>query len=619
MSSTAHSTTTDQEKQSRPASNTSASAVTFPEGGLSGWLTVLGSALILFSTFGVSLSFGVLEDHYTRIFLNESSASDVSWIGSMQLFLDFGIGLPAGKLFDDGYYRHLMTGGTVIYLFSFFMLSICEPNQYYQVFLSQGVGMGIGMGLLFVPAVSLPSHYFKAKRSLVMGMAFAGSALGGVVFPIILNHLINGPVGFHWGIRTVAFITALLLVIGNLLTKPRLPTKKERAPEDNAVLKLILKDFPYWLSVWGACLVLWGLFFPYFYLQLYAVLHGVDKNVAFYTITVLNAATVVGRLVPNLLADVYGALNVAIPMTTVSGGLVFAMLNLKTVWSLFVFAAFYGFFSGAFMSLLTAIMSSFAFSVNEIGSRIGIAMFILSLPLLTGAPLQGALLHPPEYTWWRGVTFSGVVQLAGVSLMVLSRSMVARRKGTWRNQRAVSRPYNSTHPTHFHPMKNTRYDRTSGIANEMADSILGSRKNGLASILAGGALDNDPPEDVKEEILRRTRIFYFNRMTGNAISMDEAREFEHAQRAREMSDAEASGSALAAPSVTSSDASADTDAEPVVLSFAQLQALIEAGKADQIPNNKIIPDELNDEAPSTSAAPVRKKPWEVATETGQVP
>ncbi|KAJ7201076.1 MFS general substrate transporter [Mycena pura] len=429
---------TDPEKQPRPATNVppptrpSNSALTFPEGGLSGWLTVFGSALILFSTFGVSLSFGVLEDYYTRNFLNHSSASDVSWIGSMQLFLDFSIGLPAGKLFDDGHYRMLMTSGTAIFIFSFFMLSVCEPNRYYQVFLSQGVGMGIGMGLLFVPAVSLPSHYFRAKRSLVMGMAFAGSSLGGVVFPIVLNHLINGPVGFAWGIRTVAFITATLLVIGNLLTKPRLPTKKERSPEDNAVWRLILKDFPYWLSVGGACLILWGLFFPYFYLQLYAVLHGVDNGVAFYTITVLNAATIFGRTIPTFLADKFGALNVAIPMTTVSGGLVFAMLNLTTIPSLFAFAAFYGFFSGAFMSLLTAIMSSFAFSVNEIGLRIGIAMFILSLPLLTGAPITGALLHPPAYTWWRGVTFSGVVQLSGVSLLVLSRAMVSRRKGTWR-------------------------------------------------------------------------------------------------------------------------------------------------------------------------------------------
>ncbi|KAJ7253015.1 hypothetical protein B0H12DRAFT_1117056 [Mycena haematopus] len=139
-------------------------------------------------------------------------------------------------------------------------------------------------------------------------------------------------------------------------------------------------------------------------------------------------------------------------------------------------------------------------------------------------------------------------------------------------------------------------------------------QNGLQSIIAAGALANDPPEDVREEILRRTRVFYFNRVTGHAISMDEAREFEHAQR---VTGDDASNSAL--PPAASGLGDASADAEPVVLSFAQLQALIEAGRADQIPNNKIIPDELNDEAPSTSTAPVRKKPWEVSAETGQVP
>ncbi|KAF7329682.1 MFS general substrate transporter [Mycena kentingensis (nom. inval.)] len=424
---------TESEKQPPPSPFQARSApsnavnATFPEGGPRGWLTVLGCALIMFSTFGVSLSFGVLEDHYTRIFLDHSSASDVSWIGSTQLFLDFGLGLPAGKLFDDGHYRLLMTSGTAIFVFSFFMLSVCRPNQYYQVFLSQGVGMGIGMGLLFVPAVSLPSHYFRAKRSLAMGLVFAGSSLGGVVFPVVLNHLINGPVGFAWGIRAVSFITFALLVVGNLLTKPRLPTKKQRAPEDNMVMKAILTDGPYWLSVCGSALVLWGIFFPYFYLQLYAVLHGVDKNVAFYTITVLNSASILARTLPNFVADKFGPLNVAIPMTTISGSLVFAMLRLDSVASLFTFAAFYG-----FMSLLAPIMSSFAFTVNEIGSRIGISMFVLAFPLLTGAPITGALLHPPAYTWWRGVLFSGVVQLAGVALLVVSRALVARRKGTWR-------------------------------------------------------------------------------------------------------------------------------------------------------------------------------------------
>ncbi|KAJ7084046.1 hypothetical protein B0H15DRAFT_784543 [Mycena belliarum] len=133
-------------------------------------------------------------------------------------------------------------------------------------------------------------------------------------------------------------------------------------------------------------------------------------------------------------------------------------------------------------------------------------------------------------------------------------------------------------------------------------------QNGLASIIAGGALDNDPPDDIREEILRRTRVFYFNRVAGTAITMDAAREYELAQAG---AGAPTPPSGVLAPPVSSGSGD---DPEPVVLSFAQLQALIEAGKADQIPNNKFIPEELNEAPPSTSAAPARKKPWETDSE-----
>jgi len=68
---------------------------------------------------------------------------------------------------------------------------------------------------------------------------------------------------------------------------------------------------------------------------------------------------------------------------------------------------------------------------------------------------------------------------------------------------------------------------------------------------------------------------------------------------------------------------------PRILTFAELQSLIEQGKTDEIPNNKHIPDTINVlisysiltyfgpqcsrqvAAPSQSNAPQRKKPWEV--------
>lgn len=57
------------------------------------------------------------------------------------------------------------------------MLSLAKPHQYYQIILAQGIGMGIGMGLLFLPAISVTSHYFRRRRAAAMGVVLAGKSL----------------------------------------------------------------------------------------------------------------------------------------------------------------------------------------------------------------------------------------------------------------------------------------------------------------------------------------------------------------------------------------------------------------------------------------------------------
>lgn len=64
---------------------------------------------------------------------------------------------------------------------SLFMTSLC--TKYWQTFLSQAVGQGIFMGFLYMPSISVLAHYFERRRSLVMGIAMAGSSVGGIVFP----------------------------------------------------------------------------------------------------------------------------------------------------------------------------------------------------------------------------------------------------------------------------------------------------------------------------------------------------------------------------------------------------------------------------------------------------
>lgn len=67
-------------------------------------------------TFGYTNAFGVYQDAYTQE--GTASSSNISWIGSTQLFLLLAMGLPAGVLLDKGYFRVTLAAGSLLYVFS---------------------------------------------------------------------------------------------------------------------------------------------------------------------------------------------------------------------------------------------------------------------------------------------------------------------------------------------------------------------------------------------------------------------------------------------------------------------------------------------------------------------
>ncbi|KAF7440182.1 hypothetical protein PC9H_000526 [Pleurotus ostreatus] len=121
-------------------------------------------------------------------------------------------------------------------------------------------------------------------------------------------------------------------------------------------------------------------------------------------------------------------------------------------------------------------------------------------------------------------------------------------------------------------------------------------QQGLNSLMAGGALVGKTDEE-KADVVRLAQIFYFNRKTSNNITVDAVRNYEQAH-------------AVKPPVTPESDSN-----EPRVLSFAELQELIQSGRVDEIPNNRIIPDTLNEAPPSESKTPAKLKPWEKEAST----
>ncbi|CCM03673.1 uncharacterized protein FIBRA_05817 [Fibroporia radiculosa] len=134
------------------------------------WSTVFGAWLIQFCTVGFMSAFGVMQTYYVQGFLSNSSNSAISWIGSVQLFLDLALAAVGGDLMDKGYFRHVVVGGSVIYIVCLFLLSLVQPYHYYQVFLAQGLGMGSGIGLVYLPTSVIVQNHFKRDKALAMGL-----------------------------------------------------------------------------------------------------------------------------------------------------------------------------------------------------------------------------------------------------------------------------------------------------------------------------------------------------------------------------------------------------------------------------------------------------------------
>jgi len=216
---------------------------TFPDGGLPSWLVVLGSFCLLMASYGLMNSVGVLQEYFTAHQLAHYTARDVGWIPGVFVFLALILGVQVGPLFDRYGPKGIVLAGSCCYVASLFLLAECQV--YWQFLLCFGVLGGIGAALVSTTGMAAVPQWFRRRAGLAMGIAMAGSGLGGTVFPFILRAGF-ARWGFKWGIRLLAFLVMVLCLLGSLLVKARLPKGRSKG----VVNLKCFKDARFtWLSV----------------------------------------------------------------------------------------------------------------------------------------------------------------------------------------------------------------------------------------------------------------------------------------------------------------------------------------------------------------------------------
>jgi MFS family permease len=212
--------------------------------------------------------------------------------------------------------------------------------------------------------LALVGQYIKIKRGAAMGIVIGGSSLGGVIWPIVINELLKKPnIRFEWTMRIVGFIMMPLLAISCICCRPpKTPTATKKLPDrpdaNEAVIPepepvstprtgfSILREPKMQVTCLAFFITYFGMFSPFFFTTSYAVAQGFSADLSFYTISIINGASLFGRIIPGILADRYGRFNTCILATLLSGIIALCWTTATSVAGLVIWSAAYGFTSG---------------------------------------------------------------------------------------------------------------------------------------------------------------------------------------------------------------------------------------------------------------------------------
>lgn len=227
-------------------------------------------------------------------------------------------------------------------------------------------------------------------------------------------------IGFGWAVRVLGFMALATLLIPISVMKMRVQPPKARSLLDTTVFT----DYTFILFVAGAMIGFIGLYVELFYISFFGEATGyTDSSMSFYLVPILNAGSVFGRTLPNMLSDKIGPINVIIPGAVICSILVFCNMAVDSLGGIVVQALLFGFFSGIFIALPPVCFFSLTADKTKLGTRLGMGFAVIALGVLAGGPGGGAILQrDPANLDWKGTwAYSGATLIAAGAIFFIVR------------------------------------------------------------------------------------------------------------------------------------------------------------------------------------------------------
>lgn len=281
--------------------------------------------------------------------------------------------------------------------------------------LAQGVLTGLASGMTMYPCMSAVPQWFNKNRGAAMGLTIAGSSLGAVIFPILVTNLLTkSNIGFGWSIRIPAFVMLPILVFASFAVKDRLPPSKTAF-----FLWYSFKQPTYVLLIAAIFFGMIGMFVPLFLIPTFAIIKGMDATLASYLVAVVNGASIFGRIIPGMMADKYGRINILIIAGMSTAICCFCWPKADSTAGIIAFSTVFGFCSGAIVSAGSTALTSCVDHPKNTGTYLGMGMALASFAALIGPPVSGTLI---DDSFNKVSYFAGAMTMCGAIMGIVAKS-----------------------------------------------------------------------------------------------------------------------------------------------------------------------------------------------------
>lgn len=385
-----------------------------------GWFVVAAAFAVTFVGFGSAYTFSAFVEPLQKDFA--ASRGSVSLVFSLAGFLYFGLGVISGPLADRFGSRLLAVGGML--LIGAGLAAASFATTLTEVYAAYGLGVGLGVGCSYVPALGAVQRWFVRRRGFASGLAVSGIGVGTLAMPPLASFLVQ-TLGWRDAYLILGCLAAVLggglaLLIENDprdrgLAPDGDPTRSDIHPQGASVRAAIASGR--FMGLYAACLIgAFGLFIPLAHLVPYAVDHGIPPAFSVLLLGMIGIGSTAGRFFLGDLADRLGRQHALLLMFAGMAVSLVIWLFCNGFWGLSAFAFVFGIFYGGYVAVLPALVMDY-FGGRNVSGIIGVLYTSVAFGTLVGPSAAGfAFDIGHSYTLPILASIAGNVIAAGIML-----------------------------------------------------------------------------------------------------------------------------------------------------------------------------------------------------------